>query len=202
MDLRVPEGMHRMKNALIGAAILAGAIGAAVVVPGAVEVTDVVTEAPVIVAAKKAKPVEFAAVEVSEAPEDMKECPGGVVSTGDSLLCFRDKAVEAAPSFAVAAEKDRWSMWACPATEERGRHVEWTRKKDGCVGGMLVLKAQHKATWQGETEITAQLRERCAPCPVSSMSHGQCPLCLLAKGGCASACKATTNELTGAEVTK
>ena len=170
--------------------ILAGAAVTGGIVMTGEEVAEIIT-APAIVEQVKEKPV-MVATEITAAPADPSECSGGVVSTGDALLCFAPKShPEASISTAAPDEKDRWSMWACPATEEQGRHVEWTRKKDGCAGGQLVLKAQHKATWQGETAITNQLRERCAPCAVSSLSHGVCPLCLLDKGGCASVCKTT-----------
>ena len=177
----------------IASLILAGAAVTGGIVMTGEEVAEIIT-APAIVEQVKEKPV-MVATEITAAPSDPSECSGGVVSTGDALLCFAPKSTEAHPAASISTaapdEKDRWSMWACPATEELPARVEWLRKKETCKGGVMVLKSQHKAVWQGETEITDKLRERCAPCAVTSQSWGMCPLCLLDKGGCAAVCKTT-----------
>ena len=194
-----------MKNLLAGLGAIALAGGA--IVAGVVSQPEEpdVTPPTIVEEQVKEKPV-MVATEITAAPADPSECSGGVVSTGDALLCFAPKSTEAHPAASISTaapdEKDRWSMWACPATEELPARVEWLRKKEACKGGVLVLKSQHKAVWQGETAITEQLAEKCAPCAVTSQSWGMCPLCLLDKGGCASVCKSTTDELTEAEVTK
>lgn len=138
--------------------------------------------------AAKSVPTEYRATVVASE----EDCPGATVAQGDELLCLADAT--ATVTDAAPAVKDRKRLVVCDEGED-GITVRWVAPPVQLGPECRVVAAPAVTVSLGiETDLTAALREACAPCPVGPKSWGKCPRCILEPGGCAKACPVETPE--------